>query len=174
MSGDGGEGARPFSLRQVALTAYGPTVVNALGHGAVLPVLALRARELGADLGTAALVVAVRAGGIAGAGAAQAAVTVALMLPLHAYVLRRSGAEPEVLLRSLVPPLVHAALVVVAVRLVLRVLESWATAPIVMCIVGGAVGSAVAVAPHVGRIRVELEQRRTRERPVPMAVGETR
>ncbi len=42
----------------MALTAFGPTVVNALGHGAVMPVLALRARELGADVGTAALVVA--------------------------------------------------------------------------------------------------------------------
>jgi MFS family permease len=59
VDGDGGgDGGRPFRLRAVALTAYGPTVVNALGHGAVLPVLALRARELGADLGTAALVVA--------------------------------------------------------------------------------------------------------------------
>lgn len=59
MDGDSGrDGARPFRLRSIALTAYGPTVVNALGHGAVLPVLALRARELGADLGTAALVVA--------------------------------------------------------------------------------------------------------------------
>lgn len=47
-----------FRLRDVALTAYGPTVVSAIGHGAVLPMLALRARELGADLGTAALVVA--------------------------------------------------------------------------------------------------------------------
>lgn len=47
-----------FRLRDVALTAYGPTVVSAIGHGAVLPMLALRARELGADLGTAAFVVA--------------------------------------------------------------------------------------------------------------------
>lgn len=47
-----------FRLRDVALTAYGPTVVSAIGHGAVLPMLALRARELGADLGAAALVVA--------------------------------------------------------------------------------------------------------------------
>lgn len=47
-----------FRLREVALTAYGPSVVSAIGHGAVLPMLALRARELGADLGTAALVVA--------------------------------------------------------------------------------------------------------------------
>jgi len=49
---------RPFRLRSVALSGYGSTVVNALGHGAVLPVLALRARELGADVPTAALVVA--------------------------------------------------------------------------------------------------------------------
>ncbi len=47
----------PFRLRSVALAAYGPTVVASTGHGAVLPVLALRARELGADVSTAALVV---------------------------------------------------------------------------------------------------------------------
>ena len=47
-----------FRLRDVAVTAYGPSVVSAIGHGAVLPMLALRARELGADLGTAAFVVA--------------------------------------------------------------------------------------------------------------------
>lgn len=47
-----------FRLRDVALTAYGPTVVNSVGHGAVLPILALRARDLGADVATAALVVA--------------------------------------------------------------------------------------------------------------------
>lgn len=50
-------GEERFRLREVALTAYGPTIVNATGHGAVAPVLALRARELGADVGTAALVV---------------------------------------------------------------------------------------------------------------------
>lgn len=55
--------AGEFRLRDVALTAYGPTIVNATGHGAVMPVLALRARELGADAGTAALVV-----GLLGAG----------------------------------------------------------------------------------------------------------
>ena len=51
-------GAGQFRLREVALPAYGPTVVNATGHGAVMPVLALRARDLGADVSTAALVVA--------------------------------------------------------------------------------------------------------------------
>lgn len=52
-----GEGAT-FRLWDIALVAYGPTVVNSIGHGAVMPVLALRARELGADVPTAALVVA--------------------------------------------------------------------------------------------------------------------
>lgn len=39
------------------MAAYGPTVVNSIGHGAVMPVLALRARDLGADVSVAALVV---------------------------------------------------------------------------------------------------------------------
>jgi MFS family permease len=56
--------ASAFRLRDVALTAYGPTVVNATGHGAVMPVLALRARELGADVSTAALVVALLGAGM--------------------------------------------------------------------------------------------------------------
>lgn len=47
----------PFRLREIAVAAYGPTVVASVGHGAVMPVLALRARELGADVSTAALVV---------------------------------------------------------------------------------------------------------------------
>lgn len=47
-----------FRLRDIALTAYAPTLVNAIGHGAVIPILALRARDLGADVATAALVVA--------------------------------------------------------------------------------------------------------------------
>ena len=48
----------PFRLRDIALTAYGPTVVSSTGHGAVMPILALRARDLGADVSTAAAVVA--------------------------------------------------------------------------------------------------------------------
>jgi MFS family permease len=50
--------ASSFRLRDIALTAYGPSLVSSIGHGAVIPVLALRARELGADVGTAAFVVA--------------------------------------------------------------------------------------------------------------------
>lgn len=46
-----------FRLRDIAVAAYGPSVVTSVGHGAVMPVLALRARDLGADVGTAALIV---------------------------------------------------------------------------------------------------------------------
>lgn len=47
-----------FRLRDIAVVAYGPTVVISVGHGAVMPIIALRARDLGAGVGTAALVVA--------------------------------------------------------------------------------------------------------------------
>jgi MFS family permease len=54
----GGLGAGRF-----ALAVYGPTLVFAVGQGAVLPVIALSARELGASVGMAGLVV-----GLVGAG----------------------------------------------------------------------------------------------------------
>ncbi|WP_034807784.1 MFS transporter [Intrasporangium oryzae] len=54
MRGGGERGA----LRQVALSAYGPTLLGSTGAGAVSPIIALSARELGASVGVAALVVA--------------------------------------------------------------------------------------------------------------------
>ena len=47
-----------FSWRRIAVPAFGPTLLSAGAMGAVMPVAALRADELGADLGTAAFVVA--------------------------------------------------------------------------------------------------------------------
>ena len=41
-----------FRFRDIALVAYGPSIVSAIGHGAIMPVLALRARDLGADVST--------------------------------------------------------------------------------------------------------------------------
>ncbi|WP_110240184.1 MFS transporter [Nocardioides gilvus] len=49
---------REFRFRDIALAAYGPTVVNSIGHGAIAPLIALHARDLGADVPTAAMVVA--------------------------------------------------------------------------------------------------------------------
>lgn len=45
-------------LREIALAAYGPTALASVGTGAVLPILALTALDLGASVGTAAVVVA--------------------------------------------------------------------------------------------------------------------
>ena len=44
-----------FRLRSIAVSAYGPTVVAAVGAGAVLPVVALSALALGASPSVAAL-----------------------------------------------------------------------------------------------------------------------
>lgn len=46
-------------LREIAIAAYGPTLLGSIGTGAVMPIIALSARELGASLGVAALLVAV-------------------------------------------------------------------------------------------------------------------
>ncbi len=51
-------GDAAFRFRDIWLVAYGPSIVSAVGHGAIMPVLAIRARDLGADVSTAAAVVA--------------------------------------------------------------------------------------------------------------------
>lgn len=45
-------------LRTIAVAAYGPTLLGSTGAGAVAPIIALSAREHGASLGVAALLVA--------------------------------------------------------------------------------------------------------------------
>ena len=61
MSTSGDDG---FRFRDIWLVAYGPSIVSAVGHGAIMPVLALRARDLGADVSTAAAVVALTSVGM--------------------------------------------------------------------------------------------------------------
>jgi MFS family permease len=53
-----GASEQEFRFRDIWLVAYGPSIVSAIGHGAIMPVLALRARDLGADVSTAAFIVA--------------------------------------------------------------------------------------------------------------------
>ncbi|WP_461172200.1 MFS transporter [Arthrobacter sp. Z1-9] len=48
---------QPFSLRAIAVAAFGPTLLFGIGQGAILPVVALSARELGASVAVAALIV---------------------------------------------------------------------------------------------------------------------
>jgi MFS family permease len=49
--------SQPFSLRGIAVAAFGPTLLFGLGQGAILPVVALTARDLGASVPVAALIV---------------------------------------------------------------------------------------------------------------------
>ena len=49
--------APPFSLRSIAVPAFGPGLLFSLGQGAILPVVALTATDLGASVAAAALVV---------------------------------------------------------------------------------------------------------------------
>jgi MFS family permease len=51
-------GAEQVRLRRIAVSVYGPTLLVAVGQGAILPLVALSARALGASVGTAALIVA--------------------------------------------------------------------------------------------------------------------
>ncbi len=46
-----------FSLRSIAVPAFGPALLFSIGEGAILPVVALSARELGASVAVAALIV---------------------------------------------------------------------------------------------------------------------
>ncbi|GAA1048531.1 MFS transporter [Arthrobacter russicus] len=46
-----------FSFKKIALPAFGPSLLFGLGEGAILPVIALSARDLGASVAVAALVV---------------------------------------------------------------------------------------------------------------------
>ncbi|GAB3517407.1 MFS transporter [Arthrobacter monumenti] len=49
--------AEPFEWRKLAVPVYGPSLLFGLGEGAILPVIALSARNLGASVAMAALVV---------------------------------------------------------------------------------------------------------------------
>ncbi len=47
-----------FSLRKIAVPAFGPSILFGIGSGAILPVIALSARELNASLAVSGLIVA--------------------------------------------------------------------------------------------------------------------
>ncbi len=47
----------PFTLRQIAVSAFGPSLLFGLGEGAILPVIPLSARNMGGSVSMAALVV---------------------------------------------------------------------------------------------------------------------
>ena len=50
--------SKSFSLRRIAVPAFGPSLLFGVGEGAILPIVPLSAREMGASVSTAALAVA--------------------------------------------------------------------------------------------------------------------
>ncbi|HEX7381355.1 MAG TPA: hypothetical protein VF265_04290, partial [Nevskiaceae bacterium] len=47
----------PFRLRKIAVAAFGPSLLFSVGEGAVLPIIALSARDDGASIALASLIV---------------------------------------------------------------------------------------------------------------------
>ncbi|MBB2986055.1 MFS transporter [Terracoccus luteus] len=58
VGGAGAPGGVPGGWRSIAVSAYGPSLLSAVGSGAVMPVVAVTARGLGASVAVAALAVA--------------------------------------------------------------------------------------------------------------------
>lgn len=50
--------AEPFQLKSIAVPAFGPSLLYGLSNGAILPVIALTARDYGASVATAGLIAA--------------------------------------------------------------------------------------------------------------------
>lgn len=55
----GGVEPQPFRLKSIAVAAFGPSLLYGIAEGAIVPVVALSARSLGADVPTAALMITV-------------------------------------------------------------------------------------------------------------------
>ena len=67
-----------FSLRQIALTAFGPSLLFGLGEGAILPVIPLTARAMGASVPMTALLV-----GLIGMGSLLSNIPASLITMRH-------------------------------------------------------------------------------------------
>ncbi|MCX7224714.1 MAG: MFS transporter [Burkholderiales bacterium] len=67
-----------FSLRQIALTAFGPSLLFGLGEGAILPVIPLTARAMGASVPVTALLV-----GLIGIGSLLSNILASLITMRH-------------------------------------------------------------------------------------------
>ena len=67
-----------FSLRQIALTAFGPSLLFGLGEGAILPVIPLTARAMGASVPVTALLV-----GLVGIGSLLSNIPASLIAMRH-------------------------------------------------------------------------------------------
>ncbi|QKE82567.1 MFS transporter [Arthrobacter sp. NEB 688] len=153
-------GDAEFSLRRIAVPAFGPTALWSVGIGAVLPVIALSARDLGASVSVAALFVGL--GTVSElVSAVPAGVVVDRLGERRALVLAGLADAAASLLALLAPSLAVLALAVVltgptgAVFLLARQSFLTAAAPVhlrarAMSTLGGVARIGLFVGPFVG------------------------
>lgn len=77
----------PFSLKNIAVPAFGPSVLYGIGNGAILPIIALSARELGASIAQAGLIVS-----LMGIGSLVSNIPAAIITSRHGERLSMAGA----------------------------------------------------------------------------------
>ncbi|UHL65061.1 MFS transporter [Paralcaligenes sp. KSB-10] len=65
----------PFSFRKIAVSAFGPSLLFSIGEGSILPIIALSARDLGASVALAGLIV-----GLIGIGSLFSNIPAALII----------------------------------------------------------------------------------------------
>jgi PST family polysaccharide transporter len=115
-----------------------------------------------------ALLVGVHTHGIAGAGVAQAVVSIGLMVPLYFWFTVRAGVPVRLILGALVPPLLWSILAAAAAFLVSRT----ASDPVLACAAGASAALVVyLVANH--RLVRDLQRLRRAGRSDPTDEGET-
>ncbi len=109
----------------------------------------------------AALLALVSAFGIAGAGAAQAAVSALIVMPLLVYFVDRAEVPWLDVVRSMMPAFCWATATAVLAGYVASLIGT----PVLALFAGGAAGLGVYVLPYLPEARVALLARRTRDAP---------
>ncbi len=97
----------------------------------------------------AALIIGVRTHGIAGAGAAQAIISIGLMIPIYLFFLRRCGVSVALVARALWSPLFWSLAAAVVAYLVARTIPN----TLLACAAGGAAGLLVYTVPNLSYLR---------------------
>ena len=97
----------------------------------------------------AALIIGVRTHGIAGAGAAQAIISIGLIIPIYLFFLRRCGVSVALVARALWSPLFWSLAAAVVAYLVARTIPN----TLLACAAGGAAGLLVYTVPNLSYLR---------------------
>jgi lipopolysaccharide exporter len=165
-------GASPKALIGLSLFAAGRTIIElftdflvSLGRTrAVLLVQVVWLPTL-----TAALLVLVERFGIAGAGAAQAAVAVLIVVPACVFLVSRADVRPAMVARALLPSLSLASVP----AFVAWTVSSRVGTRVLACAAGGGAGLALYVIPHLSELRQTLAKERIRRRSESPAIIES-